>query len=101
MKITKVKRVQYHGTIHNIGVVGDESYVVENKKVKNCRGMWVAILKTDADLPPAKALPKYVTDRFETVGGVPSKNEYRPFPTARIAKGSRADIKAKDGLINP
>lgn len=63
----------------------------------NCRGMWVAILKTDAELPDAKALPQSILGRFNTVGGVPVANEFRQLKKPVITSGSRAMRKIKDG----
>ena len=51
-----------------------------------CRGIWVAIVKTDSKLPAIKGLPKYITDRFVTNEGVPRTNVYKPLPEKKNGK---------------
>lgn len=65
----------------------------------NCRGLWVAILKTDADLPDPKPLPKSITSHFDLVGGVPTTNEISPMSKPIYTKGSRVARKVKDGQL--
>ena len=99
MKIKTIQRKAYHGNVHNIGVIDDESYVIEGQKVKNCRGIWVAILKTDAELPKVKTLPKSIKNRFETVEGVPEINNFEPLKQPIIRKGSRLEKKIERGEV--
>lgn len=65
MKIKAIKKYNKKCVVHNIGVVDDESYVVEKVKVKNCRGIWVEILKDEEELPKITGAPKVITDRFD------------------------------------
>jgi len=62
-----------------------------------CRGIWVAILKTDAELPETKVLPRSILSRFETVSGIPTINEYKPMKSPLIGKRSRAQLVREDG----
>jgi hypothetical protein len=66
----------------------------------NCRGMWVGILKTDAELPEARPLPKSIASRFDLVGGVPTTNEVRPMKSVVITKDSRAARHKADGTLD-
>lgn len=65
----------------------------------NCDGQWVAILKTDADLPEPKPLPKSVASHFDLVGGVPTINEVSPMAKPIYTKDSRVARKVKDGEL--
>ena len=65
----------------------------------NCRGMWVAILKSDQELPPAKTLPKSISGRFRTVDGVPFTNDLDNLKKPIVRKGSALDRKIDDGDI--
>lgn len=62
-----------------------------------CRGGWVGILKTDADLPAVKPIPKTLLDRFERTDGIPSTNAFDQPPKPVVTKDSRAARKIKDG----
>lgn len=63
----------------------------------NCRGINVAILKSDAELPKATGLPQSIKSRFETTGGVPTVNNFKQLPDPKIKKSSRAQQKIDDG----
>ena len=63
----------------------------------HCRGIWVAVLKTDAELPTVKQLPKTLKNRFETIEGVPNTNNFKQMKQPIVRKGSRVDQKIKDG----
>lgn len=65
----------------------------------NCRGLWVAVLKTDAELPVAKKLPKSISNRFEKTEGVPSINAFKQLKKPVITKDSRAQQAINDGEI--
>ena len=65
----------------------------------NCRGIWVAILKTDEKLPPVKTLPKTLKNKFQTVEGVPTRNNFDQMKKPIIRKGSRLEQKVKDGKL--
>lgn len=65
-----------------------------------CRGMWVGIAKSDKDLPPAKALPKSILNRFDLSDGVPATNAYNPMEKPIVTKGSRVERKIRDGELD-
>jgi len=68
----------------------------------NCRGIWVALLKTDAVLPKVKSIPKTILNRFDTVEGVPFTNDFTQMKNPVINKGSRAGKQiGEDMLDNP
>lgn len=75
VKIKSVKRKSYNGLVYNIGVEGDESYTANGYKVNNCRGFWIAIFDKE-DIEGSVGLPKFITDKFETVGGAPITNAF-------------------------
>jgi len=66
----------------------------------NCRGIWVAIIKTDNDLPEVKNLPKSILNRFDSVDGVPNVDAFRQLKKPIITKDSRARQKIEDGIID-
>jgi len=66
----------------------------------NCRGIWVAILKSDADLPQVKELPQTLKSRFQVAEGVPSINNFKQLKTPIINKTSRAGQKVADGDLD-
>jgi hypothetical protein len=66
----------------------------------SCRGMWVAALKTDANPPEPKELPKSILSRFETVGGVPVTNAIKPMTKPVYTKDSLVAQKVKDGELD-
>jgi hypothetical protein len=66
----------------------------------NCRGIWVVILPTDADLPTPKPIPKSIQNRFDTVEGVPTTNAFKQLKKPLINKTSRV-AEAADKLNNP
>lgn len=66
---------------------------------ENCAGMWVAILKTDSELPEPKPLPKSIQSRFDLVGGVPVKDGITPMSKPVLTKDSRAMQKINDGEL--
>ena len=65
----------------------------------NCRGIWVAILKTDEKLPPTKTLPKTLKNKFQTVEGVPTRNNFDQMKKPIVRKGSRLEQRIKDGKL--
>lgn len=65
----------------------------------HCRGIWVGVLKTDAELPNITPLPKSIKNKFETIEGVPSINNFKQIKVPVVRKGSRLDRKIKDGDI--
>lgn len=68
----------------------------------SCRGLWVAVLKSDAELPAVKALPKSILNRFDTIEGVPITNDFAQLKSPVITKSSRLNQKIEDGTItNP
>ncbi len=87
-------------TIDGKVLSASDPFTFVNELHDNCRGMWVAVLKTDAELPPVKILPKSITSRFNTVDGTPTGGIMRQLPKPIIAKGSRADQKIKDGDLS-
>lgn len=66
---------------------------------EHCRGEWTARLKTDDDLKPPAGIPKSIRDRFDTVGGVPVKDSYRPMPKPVVKKDSPAQVAIDDGKL--
>lgn len=79
MKITNLTRTTYNGVIHDIGVVGDESYSVHGVKVKNCRGIWVEILTDEKDVEDIEitGVPSEIGDYY---GGKPNELIQPPRP---------------------
>lgn len=67
----------------------------------NCRGIWVGILKTDAELPVAKQIPKSLRNKFDTVEGVPQQNDFEQPKKPIVTKDSRAALKIKEGELKP
>jgi hypothetical protein len=68
----------------------------------SCRGIWVAVVKTDAELPKVKTIPKSLLGKFETIEGVPSINNFKNLKKPLITKKSRLQQKIDDGKIeNP
>jgi hypothetical protein len=68
----------------------------------NCRGIWVAILKTDAELPTPKPIPKSILNRFDTIDGVPTANNFKQIKKPIINKTSRvAEAVERGTLKNP
>ena len=65
-----------------------------------CRGLWVGVLKTDAELPVVKALPKSLKNKFETIEGVPTTDKFKQLDKPVVKKGSRLERKIKDGDVN-
>lgn len=65
----------------------------------NCRGLWVAILKGDTELPPVKVLPKSILGRFNTVDGVPATDNFQQIKKPIYTKDSRLNQKIEDGDI--
>ena len=64
MKIKAIKSIPFLGIVYNIGVLCDESYVVEGVKTKNCRGMWVEIMKEEAELPDITGVPEELAQHY-------------------------------------
>jgi len=68
----------------------------------NCRGIWVAILKTDAELPKAKSLPQSILNNFKTKAGVPTVNDFKQVKKPIITKNSRVQQRIdNDTIQNP
>ena len=65
----------------------------------NCRGIWVAILKTDTELPKIKPIPKSLLNRFDTMDGVPETNKFVQLKKPKIGKTSRAAQAQDDGIL--
>lgn len=65
----------------------------------NCRGMWVSILKSDAELPKVKQLPQTLQNRFKTTEGVPATNAFRQLKQPIVRKGSRLEKAIQDGTV--
>lgn len=95
-EVIDVESYAHDGYVYDLGTVST-LYLADGVISSNCRGDWVAILKTDADLPEAKPLPKAITSRFDLVGGVPTVNQFRPMPKPVYTKDSRVARKVKDG----
>jgi len=66
----------------------------------NCRGIWVAILKSDATLPAVNGIPKSLQSKFGTVEGVPSINNFKQPSSPSITKSSRVAQKVEDGALD-
>lgn len=93
MKIARIQKKEYHGTVYNFGVVGDESYTVEGVKVSNCRGTWVPIY-AEEEQPDITGIPKSIVDSFDTVDGRPRVNAFQ-----QLKKPINAGNKAVQELI--
>lgn len=65
----------------------------------HCRGIWVGILRSDAELPKVKELPKFIKNRFDSMEGVPRANAFEQLKTPIVRKGSRLERKIKDGEL--
>lgn len=65
-----------------------------------CRGIWVALLKTDTTLPQIKELPKSILNRFTTIDGIPEVNQFTQLKKPIIGKTSRAKQAEDDGLLD-
>jgi hypothetical protein len=76
-----------------------DPFTFVNELHDNCRGMWVGVLKTDAELPSVKQLPKSITSRFNIVDGTPIQNDFKQLPKPIVTKGSRLERKIADGDI--
>jgi hypothetical protein len=92
-KIKSITKQHFHGTVHNIGVKNDESYCVENIKVKNCRGVWVPIFKSE-EQPKANPIPKSIIDSFDKIGDKPQINGFKQLKKPINTKQS-VDAKAE------
>ena len=64
MKIKTITKYNIKCTVHNIGVLDDESYIVEGIKVKNCRGIWVEILIDEENKPKITGVPNSLRSRI-------------------------------------
>lgn len=63
----------------------------------NCRGIWVAVLNDDSELPTVKDLPKSIKSKFETTEGVPTVNNFVQLKKPIVGSGSRLQQKIDDG----
>jgi len=90
MKIKSIQSIPYQGTVYNFGVCDDESYTIERIKVKNCRGINVAVLKGETPLPTITGIPQSLRSKVETVEGVPRINTVTQPKEPIIRKDSRA-----------
>ena len=77
----------------------DDPFTKVGQVHTSCRGIWVPILLTEADLPPVKSLPKSILNRFDTVEGVPQVNQFKQQKSPLVLKKSRLERKIKDGDI--
>ena len=50
MKIKAINEISYKGNVHNIAVMGDETYFANKILVHNCRSILVAILIGESEL---------------------------------------------------
>lgn len=65
----------------------------------NCRGVWVTVLKSDAEQPTPKPIPKSILNRFDRVDGVPVANAFRQPKKPIVTKDSRVQERIDDGRL--
>lgn len=65
----------------------------------NCRGINVAILKNDEDLPTVTGIPGSILNKFDTIEGVPVANSFQQLKAPSYTKGSRLQQKIDDGKM--
>lgn len=68
----------------------------------NCRGIWVEIMKTETDKPPAEGIPKTLRDSFETINVFkPPRNPIvkKESPAADFLKQKANEETETDGII--
>ena len=51
MKVKSIRKIKYKGFVHNLAVMGDETFFANNILVHNCRSILVPILLGEKDLP--------------------------------------------------
>lgn len=80
----------------------DDPFAKIDQVHTNCRGIWVAIKTTDPTLPTPKPIPQSIANRFDTVDGVPTANNFKQLKKPIIGKTSRVAENARSGeLVNP
>ena len=71
MKIKSIKRIPFEGTVYNLGVADDESYVANGIIVHNCRCTLIPITSIEIDDLKAKGQGVEVSTEDDIPVGFP------------------------------
>jgi len=93
MQIKNIHRHQFSGIVHNISVEEDESFTANGVKVKNCRGIWVEILKDEEQKPPIDGIPESIRSRF---GGTTNELIQPKKPITKKSSLARREVEKRE-----
>ncbi len=54
LEIKSIKKVPFKGSVYNLAVENDETYIAEGTVVHNCRSLLIAILVGESDNPDSE-----------------------------------------------